>query len=262
MMTLRNTTTLRPGLLVSLKTSVSGNVSYSKQEIEQDHLTPDGKRQARWETERVISDPKEHEAATKARSRALTMIRTVCSRSAFGLLCPEIDTERLERAIADARRIADEFNATARLTRVTVYVITGRIAPDDVEAVRAINSEIRDLLDDMERGLKRLDVDAVREAANKARNIGAMLSPDAAARVRSAIEVARQAARRIVQAGDQAAVDIDRAALRRIEEARTAFLDLDEGKRIEAPIVEGRALDLMPARSVRKANEPNRIMEV
>lgn len=261
-MNLRNTTTLRPGLLVSLKTSVSGNVSYFKQEIEPDHLTRDGKRQARWETERVISDPKEHEAATRARGRALTAIRTVCSRSAFGLLCPEIDTERLEKAIAEARRIADEFNATARLTRVTVYVITGRIAPDDVEAVKAINSEIRELLEDMQRGLKNLDVETVREAANKARNIGAMLSPDAAARVNSAIEVARSAARRIVKAGDQAASEIDRATLRRIEEARTAFLDLDEGKAIAKPIVEGRALDLAPSRSVRKASEPARMMEL
>lgn len=261
-MIMRNTTTLRPGLLVSLKTSISGNVSYFKQEIEPDHLTRDGKRQAKWETERVISDPKEHEAATRVRSKANSLIRTVCSRSAFGLLCPEIETERLEKAIAEARTLAEEFNATARLTRVSVYVITGRIAPDDVEAVRAINSEIRDLLEDMQRGLKNLDVDAVRDAANKARNIGAMLSPDAAARVSSAIEVARSAARRIVKAGDQAASEIDRATLRRIEEARTAFLDLDSGSKVARPVVEGRALDLSPSRSVRKAGEPTRMMEL
>ncbi len=42
--------------------------------------------------------------------------------------------------------LADEFNATARLTRLYVNVIAGRIAPDDVEAVKAINSEVRDLL--------------------------------------------------------------------------------------------------------------------
>lgn len=251
-MNYRNTTTLRPGLLVSLKTSVSGNVAYDKQVIESDHLTEDGKRLAKWETQRVISDPEEHEAALKARSRALTMIRGICSRSAFGLLCPEIDAEKLERAVARAREITEEFNASAKLTRISVYVITGRIAPDDVEAVKAINSEVRELLSDMEGGLRRLDVDAVREAANKARNIGAMLSPDAQARINTAIQVARDAARRMVRAGEQAANELDRATLARIEEARTAFLDLDEQGEVLAPEVEGRALDLLPTAPIGK----------
>jgi hypothetical protein len=250
-----NTTTLRPGLLVSLKTSVVGNVSYSKQTIENDHLTADGKRLAKWETERTISDPEEHEAACKVRARALTMIRSVCSRSAFGLLCPEIDVEKLERAVAQARELAEEFNAFARLTRVSIYVITGRIAPDDVEAVKAINSEVRELLDAMEDGLKRLDVDAVRDAANRARNIGAMLSPDAAARINSAIQVARDAARRMVRAGEQAASELDRATIARIEEARTAFLDLDDAGEITAPEAEGRAIDLLPTAPIGKPSE-------
>jgi hypothetical protein len=238
--------TLRPGLLVSLKTTVSGNVEYKKQNIEADHVTDDGKRKARWETQRTISDPIEHEAALQVRSRALTLIRGVCSRSAFGLLCPEIATEDLERAMVKARKLAEEFNKSAKLTRVTVYAITGRIAPDDVEAVKAINSEVRDLLGEMEDGLKRLDVKAVRDAANRARNIGAMLSPNAAARISAAIDAARSASRRIVKAGEQAAEEVDRATLARIEEARTAFLDLDDAGEIGAPDADGRALDLMP----------------
>jgi hypothetical protein len=251
-MTIRSQTTLRPGLLVSLKTSVTGNVEYFKQTIEADHDTEEGKRKARWETERTISDPVEHEAALKVRSRALTLIRGVCSRSAFGLLCPEIMTDKLDRAVAQARELADEFNKTATLTTVSIYVITGRIAPDDVEAVKAINAEVRELLEDMDRGLRRLDVDAVRDAANRARNIGAMLSPDAAARINVAIEAARGAARRMVRAGEQAANELDRATLARIEEARTAFLDLDEAGEIEAPEAEGRAVDLLPTAPIGK----------
>jgi len=239
-------TTLRPGLLVSLKTSVSGNVRYNKEEIERDHLTETGERKALWQTERVIADPDEHEAATKARSKALSLVRNVCARSAFGLFCPEIDADNLERAIAEARRIAEEFNGNARLTRISVYVMIGRIAPDDVEAVKAINSEIRGLMQDMQDGLRNLDVKAVREAANAAKNVGAMLAPDAALRVQTAIELARASARQIVSAGEEAAGEIDLSAIRRIEEQRTAFLDLDEQTEIAAPRVSGRAVDLMP----------------
>ena len=133
-----NHSTLRPGLLVSLKTSITGNVSYTKQTIEAEHVAADGAQLAKWETERKIADPAEHEAACVARGKASNAIRRVCSVTAFGLLCPESEGDKLEGAIAEARAVAEEFNSKAAMTRLGVYVITGRIAPDDVEAVKAI----------------------------------------------------------------------------------------------------------------------------
>ena len=222
-----NLSTLRPGFLVSLKTSVVGNVKYLKQTIESDHTTEEGARRAKWETERTINDPVEFEAAQVARSAAYTIIRRVCTQSAFGLLCPEINGDQLERAIAEARKVAAEFNANAKLSQLNVYIMAGRIAPDDVEAVKAINSEVRELMEDMEKGLKNLDVKAVRAAASRVKAVGAMLSPDAASRVQIAVDAARESARRLVSAGEQIASTIDTATIRRIAEQRTAFLDMD-----------------------------------
>jgi ElaB/YqjD/DUF883 family membrane-anchored ribosome-binding protein len=239
------TSTLRPGLLVSLKSSVSGNMTYRRRDLESKR-NKDGSVQTKWETERVVTDQAEHDAAFIARSTARSTIARICANSAFGLLCPESDADALETAIADARKIADEFNATAKLSRVSLYVITGRIAPDDVEAVRAINSEIRDLLADMETGLKNLDVKAVREAASKAKNIGAMLTPDAQSRIQLAIDAARGAARQMVKAGDQVAFEIDKRTIRTITEQRTAFLDLDPVKEIATPKSDARAVDFDP----------------
>lgn len=245
-MTLQSST-LRPGLLVSLKTTIDGNVSYDKRTIEAEHVDATGAAKATWETERTIADPAEHEAAQVARSKASSLVRAICARSAFGLLCPEAREADLDEAIQAARRVADAFNAGAKLSRVSVYVITGRIAPDDVEAVRAINSEIRGLLDEMESGVRRLDVEAVRDAASRAKNVGAMLAPESAARVAAAVEAARSVARRIVKAGEAAAQEIDAASLRAITDARTAFLDLEgAGNEIAAPASEGRAIDLAP----------------
>ena len=241
------TSTLRPGLLVSVKTSIRGNVTYSTRDLDADHIESDGSRQARWETERRIADPLEHEVANKARSKARSLISGVCAYSAFGLLCPENRADDLDRAVADARRTCDEFNATARLTRLYVNVIAGRIAPDDVEAVRAINSEVRDLLAVMAEGVKTLDVRVIRDAANRTRSLGAMLSTDARARVQTAIDAARRAASDIVKAGEQAAIEIDRRALEAITESRTAFLDLDEPDVVAAPPIAGRAIDFTPA---------------
>src|SRR5262249_1386064 len=145
----------------------------------------------------------------------------------------------------DARQVAEEFNQTAKLSRVSVFVMMGRVAPDDVEAVRAINKEVRDLLEEMKVGVSNLNAEAIREAANKARGLGSMLTPDAAARIQLASESARKAGRAIVKAGNAAAVEIDRRAIRAITEARTAFLDLDEnGEEVQAPKLAARTIDL------------------
>ena len=227
-----------------LKTSVTGNVSWKKEVIEPEHKTDEGKSVSEWQMKKTIAEPEEYENARKCRSRASALVRGACAVSAFGLLCPEDQADKLAAAIAEARDIAEAFNKTAILTRVTVYVLTGRIAPDDVEALKAINSEIKDLLSAMESGVQRLDVKAIREAASKAKEVGAMLSPDAQARVQLAVEAARNAAKKLVQAGETAARQVDTAAMQRIREQRTAFLDLDEQKAILAPAAAQRALDL------------------
>ena len=244
-------TTLRPGLLVSLKTSLTGNVIYRKKILDAEKIK-DGASIARWETEREIADAAEHEEAKRARTKAGSTIRSVCAQSAFGLLCPEADAAELEKAITEARQIADDFNAGAQLSRISLYVITGRIAPDDVEAVRAINSEVRELIDAMAEGIEKIDVKAVREAASRAKALGSMLNPEAEARIRIAIETARDAARAIVKAGEQAAVEIDKRAIRKITEQRTAFLDFDDAGAISAPAAQARALDLAPAAPIAK----------
>jgi hypothetical protein len=256
------TSTLRPGLLVSLKTSIHGNVSYDHHDIETEHLTDNGGLVAKWETERTVADPTEYELATKIRSRVRSIIRSVCAQSAFGLLCPEKAADELDRAIAEVRQISEKFNSSAKMTRINVYLIAGKIAPDDVEAVRAINSEVRDLLGTMTEGIRSLDVSAVRDAADRARDIGRMLSPDAQTRIQVAIETARAAARKIVKAGEQAAQEIDQRTIQRIAEARTAFLDLDPAAEIPAPAAEARALDFEPMSEIKSAPAPQTMLEM
>jgi len=241
--------TLRPGFLVSLKTSVRGNVQYAKRDLAKE-TTVDGKAVAEWETKRTIADPVEFKAAGEARSKARAVINGVCVQSAFGLLCPEKAQEELERAIKEAHAIVDAFNRTATLTRVGVFAMVGKIASDDVEAVKAINSEVSDLLGQMQEGLKNLDVKSIREAANKAKSIGQMLSPEAAVRIQMAIEAARNAARQMVKAGEQAAQEVDLRAIRTVTDMRLAFLDIGEAQEIAAPQQEARAIDLMPAHDV------------
>lgn len=240
-------TTLRPGLLVSLKTSLTGNVSYDKVVLETEHQIDGTATRARWETTKRTEDKAEQDRAEKARSKAASLIRAVCTHSAFGLLCPEADADKLAAAIAAAREVADRFNRSAALSRITVNVIAGRIAADDAEAVKAINSEVAELMARMTDGLRKMDVEAIRAAADKAKELGAMLPTETAARIQIAVDTARSAARQIVKAGEAAAREIDTAAIRRITEARTSFLDLEPAGDVQAPEAQGVAIDLEPS---------------
>lgn len=242
----RSPTNLRPGLLVNLSTSIKGNVQYQKQTIESDHEDVDGARVASWETKRRIADPAEHEKATEVRSKARSIISRVCAVSAFGLLCPEEKAAELDAAFDEADALVAEFNKSARLSRIELNAITGKIAPDDERAMRAINAEVRGLMEQMESGIQRLDVASVRDAANRARSVGQMLSPEAYKRVSEAIEIARSTARKIVKAGEVAAQEIDTQAMAAIARQRHAFLDLDDAAEVAAPVEQGRAVEFEP----------------
>lgn len=228
------TNTLRPGLLVSLKTSLTGNIRYEKRIIEPERVTEDGVEKAKWETLRTIENKAEHTLGRAAQLAARACITRVCTNTAFGLLCPQTQAGELEQALKDARTIADEFNDQAQLSRLKIYVIAGKVAPDDGEAIKAINSEVRELIKNMEEGVANLDVKVIRDSANDLRKLNGMLAADAAGKSQVAIDVARTVARKIVKNGEQM---VDQAAIARLTEVRSSFLDLGD---TDTPEVEGR----------------------
>lgn len=239
-----NSSTLRPGLLVSLKTSVTGNVRYFRKDLVQTHKTEDGKEKSAWQTEKTVYDPDEHIAAEKTRSKCRALISKPCAKSNFGLLCPNDATAELDAAVEEAQKVASDFNATAKLSHVEVYVMTGTLAQDEAQAVRAINSEVRDLMATMETGLKNLDVKAVRAAAAEAKQLTQMLSKDASARVQIAVDLARKSATEMKKAGDRITKVIDTRTINRIAEQRVAFIDLDDAQEVETPAARARSVDL------------------
>lgn len=222
---------LKPGLLVSLKSSVRGGVSYIRKDL--DAKVEESSKVSRWETEKKIENAEEFEAANVARGRARTVISALCANSLFGLLCPNENAEKLDEAIKEARAIAAAHNAVATHTQVEVFVIVGKIAQTDEEAARAIGAEVTALLDQMKRATLAGNVEAIREAANKARDLGAILSEDVAKKVSGAIDEARKNARELVKRvqrdGENAADVIRDLYIQKMDTARSAFLDLDEG---------------------------------
>lgn len=236
---------IRPGLLVALSSQVRGNTTYLKEQLEYAHLVAGGEERSKWETTKMVIDPAEQEAASKVRDKCRSLIKSVCSKAEFGLLCPEDRRADLLERIEECNELTAEFNREAVYTHVGVSVFWGTVAQDDVRATREIMKEVRELMEDMQSGLAELDVKKVRAIADKARQMGQILTPEAKTKVDIAVNTARRACTRIVKAGEAVVGEIDRQAIRTIGMARTAFLDFDLDEiDVAAPVGNGRALEL------------------
>lgn len=244
-------TLLRPGLLVSLRTTIKGGVSYQKRTIEPEHAQGAG-TVATWETTRQVQDADEHARAVVARGAARTAIIRTCIAGNW-LVCPAANEDKLRAGIEEACEIAAKHNETANCTCVEVYAIVASFASDDEQATRAIGSEVRDLIADMERAVRNADPEAIREAANRARTLSGMLGDGTQAKVSAAIAEVRRVARDIVsrveKAGEVAADVVRDVKLEALAGARFAVLDMlgetEEPMQEVAPVA-GRSVDLEP----------------
>lgn len=251
-------TTLRPGILVSLKTSITGNVTYKKRDLSQ-RVDEDGASIKEWETIRTVFDPDEYKRATKVRQDARNMIARACIGSAFGMLCPTADKERLEAAIKEARAMTRNFNAEATLSNVRVYVVLGTIADSDEEAAKAISSEVADLVKLMQDGIANVDVKKIRDAAKRALDVGRMTNPDPQSKIAELVKIARASANKYAKAGEAAAVEVDLAAIEELKGRRLAFIDMEEEKEVvHIKRRGGRAVELPKDVAAPKAATPRK----
>lgn len=239
------TSTVRPGLLVTLKTSITGNMKYSSTTID-NKLLDDGAKFTKWEGTCTVADPAEHERATKVRSNASGYIIAACAYTAFGLLCPDDKIEKFKEAWAKAREEVDEFNSTAVYSYIRLYVMVGRIAANDAEALESIAGEVQNLIRTMEDGVKNADVKRIRDAALAARQLGSMLTDSAREKVQQSIELARAAASKYAKAGEAAAKEIDLETVKQLAARRSAFLDLSGIAEIKAPVKANRRAVELP----------------
>lgn len=221
-------TTLRPGYMVALKTSTSGNVSYLKSG-ESEQQNADGSVSSTWETTRIVADPNEHKRAVQVRSRVRSLIRSACAKTAFCFICPLERRATLDANIEEARSLVKEFNNGAVHNRVEFNILIGEIAPTDVEAIRAINSEVRDLMQQMAVGIGGKDAEAIRDAADRAKQVAEMLQASVKEVVDETVAIARKAASGIAKAQRNGTdIAIDKDAIKAIKSSSRSFIDFAE----------------------------------
>jgi hypothetical protein len=235
-----------------------------------------------WQTERIIHDPNEHKRAVEVRGAARGYVVNACIPSAFGYLCPLDRFDKLEAAVDRGNREVAAFNRTAEREKIKFYVLTGKIATDDTSAIRAIRSEVSDLIADLERSIASLDVDKIRSVAKRATEVGAMLTDEGAQPLEKAVDSARAQAtkwskeRRLAdektakqllanegnldpdaealkaavgkakalrEAGETLGLAIDKDVIETLRQSRAAYLDLEEVEQVELIVEEGRAVE-------------------
>lgn len=221
--------TMKPGYLVSLKTTITGGIEYERVDIEHEE---DGTiKYDKWETTKTIRNVKEYEKAVALRASIIGKIRRPCIRTPFGLVCLVDREDELTKAIEESRRLVQNYNSTATESFIAVHVLKGAIAGTDKDAVEAIRSEMASMLKQMEGGIAKADAAYIRDAAKRARQMAAMLPDKDAKAIDEAVQVARDAARvitaRIDKIGEEAEVVLREINASPISKARFAFLDFD-----------------------------------
>jgi hypothetical protein len=206
----------------------------------------------KWTTTSIVDDPEEQEAARATVSAVWSTISKICRSTDFGLMAPEESLAELQEAIPVAYAIADKFNQGAKLNRVKVSIMVGRVAQDDVLAAEAMRKEVTSLIDTAMKGVAELNPKTVRDAMAQLKTTADMLSDEAKAKAEGIIDTARASAnetakaiRKLEKAGEAVAVDIDTVTLEALEAARVDFLDLTTDGEISAlDVVDDRVLDL------------------
>lgn len=225
-----NASTIRPGYLVSVKTSIKGGVQYQREDLETGLPVEDGQEVTEWKTTKIVENVEEAERAAKVRSKARQMIEKVCIKTAFGPVCPLDQVGALDALVANARKLVEDANATFSHTRVGIYVLKGEVKSNDAEALRSITQEASELVAQMDSGIKEFNAEKIRDAATRARELSAMLGDETKAKIDGAIEQARKAARMIVKRieteGEDRAIVLADIQRGQIESARIAFLDM------------------------------------
>ena len=239
---------IKPGILVALKTTVSGGVEHLREELAPEAAAPEAGSARTHKTTTIVENVEDHESAKVARSAARSTIARVCVLTDFGLLCPAEKEADLDEAIDAAQEMADKHNASSDTTRVSIFVMKGRVAETDDEAARGIAAEVRGLLETMDRGVAEGNVEAVRAAANRARKLTQVLDESAGNKLADAVAEARDAAReivkRVIDGGEALEIVVREIKTEARDTARFAFLDTGDEPAPVAAIAEPLPLEM------------------
>lgn len=162
---------ITPGIVVALKTRVSGGITYQRfnKQVKQN---ADGLLVEEYDTVKTTIDPDLFAEATRLRSKCIGLVRAVSCETAFGMLCPASKEGDLDKSIEEAKRIAREFNDRSSTIKITVACLKGRVVDSDQEANDMVAEEMLNIIGELQAKLSAEHIDNLSEAErNEALNL-------------------------------------------------------------------------------------------
>lgn len=247
---------IKAGYLVSSKTTLCGGVHFTRTEY---NKNKEGERAVtKWKTTKVIDSPDEYRRGEEIRNRINYLVYRVCVLTSFGLLCPSKKKKELEEAIAEGAKLARDYNRTARYSRITPYIFWTQILNDNEDNLKALSSEIREMLDTMKDGILNIgkkplkdSIKEIKKAADKAKRLTEVLDDSYTGKINVAVEEARKAAReitkRVIKKNESIEEVLKSINTKAIAAARFAFIDTNEKE-----VKEEKAEKKMPAVKIKR----------
>lgn len=239
---------IRPGILVTLSTSIEGGIQYERIDLKAERAD-DGALIEEWETQKTTEDPEEYEEAVKVRQKVRSLVKSCCVWTPFGMICPHDEVANLDRAFREAAERVEAFNADAQTCRVVYRSLRGEIAEDQVESIQSIREHVGALVSEMQSALRDGDVASIRDCASQATQMGRLLEQDSDARgllgraVKAARSAAREIVRKVEKQGDSLVSVLNEANLSAVSQARFVFLEADALERPVSPKLDATEYD-------------------
>jgi hypothetical protein len=194
---------LKPAMILVHRCARRGGLSYRRKNdktIEDSKSNPEHREKITWESERIIADKEEYDAAVSLRSKCLYAVRKLGRPTAVGILISADRINEIDEELAKWKTETDEFNGKAKHCEVENFIMKFYISGDNTEVLKMMLRDLGELLNDLTVAMSKADPKSIREVIVKLKNFDELL-PDVTAKVvGTAIEGARELARNISKA--------------------------------------------------------------
>lgn len=250
---------VRPGIFPNIRTSVIDKYYGATDKDHQvlvDRIRADGCSERKTQNTTVRVDPEEWDLATKARSKARSLVVSVCAKTPWGLIADLDREDELAGAFLMARAQVDDFNAESTHYEVKASWFPGITTGTDASEAANVRVEVIDMVNRLDAALKSADVRNIRKiCGDELRQVNMLLDPDIEQHkaVKALIRRAQETARALVKAGEDnadAVVEVLRDAdMSPVAAARAQFATAPVSVPAavpESPVAAGRAALAVP----------------
>lgn len=191
---------LVPCLLLAVNVSRTGGESYQREDELHLEAQKDGEVRTQWTTRKTVDDEKELAEANSLQGKAKRAAGKLGRHTPVGIVVAASKRQAVEDYRDEWRAEFDEFNATAKHSRVDFSCMVFAIRGDNVQELEQVLDELRRGLDDLEKAYSTADPGSMRDVVRRMQGFTDLLPERVATTMELAVKSAQKRARNISKA--------------------------------------------------------------